>query len=121
MLSISDDEMLLSVAFHAQTQKPETLAEGGGGMGSSVVFTEGDLLLFISLGGVHTNVPIETYSTCDFSGGEVGLEPRSSCPSGLAHKFHLRLHCFHKYRFHNPLVPVYKKLILILKPINTFQ
>ena len=50
---------------------PEIFVWGGGGGGEPASTEKGRYFLYIvSRGKVRTSIPIETYSTCDFRGGE---------------------------------------------------
>ena len=50
---------------------PEIFVWGGGGCGEPASTEKGLYFLYIvSRGKVRTSVPMETYSTCDFRGGE---------------------------------------------------
>ena len=48
---------------------PEIFVWGGGG-GGEPASTEKGFLYIVSRGKVRTSIPMETYSTCDFRGGE---------------------------------------------------
>ena len=50
---------------------PEIFVWGGGGDGEPASTEKGRCFLYIvSRGKVRTSIPMETYSTCDFRGGE---------------------------------------------------
>ena len=50
---------------------PEIFVWGGGGGGEPASTEKGRYFLYIvSRGKVRTSIPMETYSTCDFRGGE---------------------------------------------------